>query len=249
MTSGLDYTLTHNVSPNTSYLVNHRPDLLTLDGSFHLGDYNNSNIYLYAKSDLTQNETEKKLPSTFKLRIFQEGNRVLSFGVENVDLLNNPKPDVLSVLGLYGLNVQNGWRAYFGPYYAFQLSSRKLYSQKYLIGVRHSKFSGWLEASSEQSKPKKDAKAETTDAPAKDNKVAFRFDAIANSNTKFGGDLVVKVNDLRNVDLKLYGEHKIDNLTTVKAKFEEKSKLTVGLTRKFGNLVNFGFVSAVRINS
>ncbi len=248
MTSGLDYTLTHNVSANTSYNLIHRPDVLTLDGSFHLGDYKNANIYLYAKTDLTQNEKEKKLPSTFKLRVFQEGNRLLSFGVENVDLVNNPKPDVLSVLGLYGFNIQNGWRAYAGPYLAFQLSTRKLYSHKYLVGVKHSDFSGWLEASSEQAKVKKDANTQTTDAPAKDNKIAFRFDAVANPKTKFGGDLVVDVNNVRNVDLKLYGEHKVDNLTTLKAKFEEKSKLTVGLTRKFGNLVNFGFVSAVRKN-
>jgi hypothetical protein len=247
LTSGLDYTLTHNVSPNSSYNVIHRPELLTLDGSFHLGDYKNANVYLYTKGELTQNAKEKKLPSTIKFRVFQEGNRLLSFGVENVDLINNPKPDVLSVHGLYGFNVQNGWRAFVGPYIAFQLSTKKVYSHKYLLGVKHRNFSGWVEASSEEAKQKKETTTtETPAAPTKDNKVAFRFDAVSNEKTKFGGDLVVDVNNLGSVDLKLYGEHKVDDATTLKAKFEQYSKLTVGLTRKFGNLVNFGFVSAVK---
>jgi hypothetical protein len=232
------------VSSKSSYNLIHKPDLLTLDGSFHLGDYKNANVYLYAKSDLTQNEKEKKLPSTIKFRVFQEGNRLLSLGVENVDLINNPKPDVLSVLGLYGVNLQNGWRAYAGPYLAFQLSTKTVHSHKYLVGVKNTNFSGWVEASSEPAQKKKD---QTVDAPVKDNKVGFRFDAVACPKTKFGGDLIVNCDDLKNVALKAYVEHKLDDATTLKAKFEDNSKLTVGINRKFGNLVNFGFVSAVRI--
>ena len=236
--------MTHNVSSKSSYNLIHKPDLLTLDGSFHLGDYKNSNVYLYAKSDLTQNEKEKKLPSTIKFRIFQEGNRLLSVGVENVDLINNPRPDVISILGLHGFNLQNGWRAFSGPYLGFQLSTKKLQFQKYLLGVKNTNFSGWVEASSEPTKKKQE---QTTDAPAKDNKVAFRFDAVADSKTKFGGDLVVNCDNLKEVAVKAYAEHKLDDATTLKARLEDHSKLTVGITRKFGNLLNFGFVSAVRI--
>jgi hypothetical protein len=192
------------------------------------------------------------LPSTLKLRFFQEGNRLLSFGVEDVDFVNNPRPDVLSVLGLYGFNLQNGWRAYAGPYLAFRLSNKSVHFHKYLVGVKHSKFSGWLEASSEIAKEDKTKKVETPNdvtqtEVAKKNQVAFRFDAVANSKTKFGGDLVLDVNNFKNVGLKLYGDYKVDDATSVKARLEGNNKLTVGLTRKYGNLLNFGFVSAVRL--
>jgi hypothetical protein len=195
------------------------------------------------------------------LRVFQEGNRLLSFGVEDVDFVNNPKPDVLSVLGLYGFNLQNGWRAFAGPYLAFRLSNKSVHFHKYLVGLKHSKFSGWFEVSSEVAKEDKtkkvvattpvdgtvDATQTTTTEVARKNQVAFRFDAVANPKTKFGGDLVLDVNNLKNVGLKLYGEHKVDDLTTVKARLEGNNKLTVGLTRKYANLLNFGFVSSVRI--
>ncbi len=192
------------------------------------------------------------MPSTLKLRFFQEGNRLLSFGVEDVDFVNNPRPDVLSVLGLYGFNLQNGWRAYAGPYLAFRLSNKSVHFHKYLVGVKHSKFSGWLEASSEIAKEDKTKKVETPNdvtqtEVAKKNQVAFRFDAVANSKTKFGGDLVLDVNNFKNVGLKLYGDYKVDDATSVKARLEGNNKLTVGLTRKYGNLLNFGFVSAVRL--
>lgn len=208
---------------------------------------------------MTQNEKEKKLPSTLKLRVFQEGNRLLSFGVEDVDFVNNPRPDVLSVLGLYGFNLQNGWRAFAGPYLAFRLSNKSVHFHKYLVGVKHSKFSGWFETSSEVAKQDKTIKVNATPVDAsvevdqtktevsRKNQVAFRFDAVANPKTKFGGDLVLDVNNINNVGLKLYGEHKVDDTTTVKARLEGNNKLTVGLTRKYGNLLNFGFVSAVRI--
>jgi hypothetical protein len=144
----------------------------------------------------------------------------------------------------YTDSIYKGWRAFSGPYLGFQLSTKKLQFQKYLLGVKNTNFSGWVEASSEPAKKKQE---QTTDAPAKDNKVAFRFDAVADSKTKFGGDLIVNCDNLKQVAVKAYAEHKLDDATTLKAKFEDHSKLTVGITRKFGNLLNFGFVSAVRL--
>lgn len=245
LASSADYSITHNLSPVSSYMVTHKPDSVTLDGNFKLYQQDKILLTLYANSKLEQNENKRELPTKMQLRFHHEDNKIISFGFEQLDPFKSASPKVLSTWGLFGGNLPNKFRFYAGAHTGFHLHNKTLLFHKYLVALKHRDVNGSLEFGIAQVPHKtKNAEGVEVDTFTNHRAIAFKVNGLPVDKVKVGGDLHFNF-DTKKLSTKVFGEYAVDALTNVKAKFENDHSLTLGINHNYKGLINFGFVSRV----
>jgi len=244
ISSAADFTINHNVSPNSSCMYINRPTSHILDGNFSLHRQNDLHVTLYTNMNLVQNEKKRSVNSKYSVRIHHQDNKIFGFGVEDYDPVFNmtAAPRNLTAFGLFGRNL-DGMRVFCGPQVAYNLASRAFAYNKFLIGVKNKVHTGYLEVLSNRV-----VKTENSqEVVSRDNSVALRYDANL-SNGKVGADVTYRCGP-QTVDAKLFGSYVTDNGTTVRGRIASDRSVNMSIVHNFRGMMNLGFISRFQLNS
>jgi len=247
-----DYTVTYTASPLSNGMLIHKPTFVSFWGNTHLTVRDLWNLSLYHNVELKRNaEGERTVPTKLHLRAQHSNNAFVSVGVEDLDVVGTRRPDLLSAYGLYAAPLNQGVTVFAGPYLGFRLSSRSLAFHRYLVGVRHSNFTGHLEVGFNRKVTTTTVETATTQGQqtevrntttvTSDRSINLRFDSKVNRNVELGGDLALLPN--KPVSTNLFGRFAIDDATFLKVKATNRDTLTLGLTHTYNKFVNFCFVT------
>jgi len=196
---------------------------------------------------MEQDATKRAFPSKLHFRFHHDDNKIVSVGVENLDVFNSKKPEVLSAWGLFGGEVQPGFKTYAGVYSGFGLGPNAFTFHKFLVSLKHKDLTSFVEFGLNRNVTTKVNEDKTeTQVVSFAKTLNFRFDGNVCKDLKVGGDAALNL-ETQSVDAKLFGEYNLRDGTLVKFKVQNDNSVTLGLTHNYRGLVNFGFVSRVFI--
>jgi len=251
LSTSSDYSLTHKVSPMTTYILTHKAKEITLDGNWALHQKDKVFISLYTKLVLEQNEKKRAIPVKVHVRIHHDDNKIFSIGLEDYDVLNNPNPNDISLYGIVGHDFKNGYKGWKGINVGFKLSTNQINYHKWAFGVKHQHYSVSLETAFIRIvKADKSIESRRDDGErvSEFEKVMdLRADGNLNKDLKIGGDVKFNI-DSKKVETKAYATYKIDGTTSLKARLENYDTLTLGLTHTYRQLITFGFISRLKLS-
>jgi hypothetical protein len=234
--------LTYKVSSLTSFKITNKSNSsLNLEGNFKLHSQNNQWLSLFVNSTLNQSDKGMTLPSKFHLRYHHENNKIFALGFEDWDFVNKTSPDLLTGYGLYGRDLENGWRAFGGLNLGFSLNKSHVTFQKYLLGFKNKTFTGHLETAVNRLAKKDETK---TDQPNWNTELNLMLDHKYNDNLKISEDLKYNI-DTNKVSVQLGGEYRLDSSTVIKGKINQDFSKSFGIMHNFRNLLNIGFAVKV----
>jgi hypothetical protein len=238
-----DYSINATFNPLSQYLFTHKSNSVTLDGFSKFWAKDKTYATLYTKTDLTQDEKTRSVASTALVRVHHEDKAIVSFGLENLDLINCKNPDQVSASALVGTDLKNGYKAFGGLYTKYALGCKCFLTNKFLLGLKHKDVTAHLEFATE----KKMSECSKEDSDCKgcplDKNVTLRFDGTVSKDLKVGGDAKLNLGSNK-VVAKLFGNYTVDKNTSVRVKVDnDKNALSLGVTHNYRGLVTFGFIS------
>ncbi len=193
---------------------------MELDGNMALHTHNDIHLSIYHNTKFEQNETKRSLDKKAHLRVHHP-NAIFSFGYQNQNPFNSFIPPVLSTWMLGGIQKDCGTILFGGLQAGFCLEKKALGFTGLLLGLKHSKFTGFLDYNLTRCKKTE----ETTDGEKKDivtnsHNLKVFFDSKCCPDTLVFGEATTDLASLQSVVVG--AEYNLGNNTNIKAKVKIK---------------------------
>jgi hypothetical protein len=197
-------------------------------------------VSLYVNSSLQHDK--KKWNNKIHLRTHHDDNKIVSVGFEDWDALSKKAPETLSAWGICGFKADE-FRPFVGVGAGWGLQANNLSYHKYLVGLKQKDWTlcAELNVQRQDAKDVKDGKVHWGQT------VSVIYDHRLNKEVKVSADLKADINDLNSAKVVLVGEYVLDSSTFLKARVSNDQSLTLSLTKNFRQLINFCFLTKVKL--
>ena len=111
-----------------------------MEGNFGIWSQDRTWVNLYKRCSFRQGVTTQSLNSNLAVRIQNEDNLLVSFGIDDWDVLSGNGPNIFKGWAIYGMFV-NGWRPFVGANIGYNANTSRLHYHKYLIGLKQADWS------------------------------------------------------------------------------------------------------------
>lgn len=223
--------------------LTHRPTVVELNGNVGLHTHKDIHVSLYHWHKVNEDSKGRSMDGKLHVRV-QHKNAIVSLGVEDLDVFNGKKPQVLSAWALLGQQKDNV-TVYGGAYTGYNYNSKLMPFTELLLGVKHNKFVGHLNWAIKRTAGQKKEGETAEPATVVANEVKATFDSNIDSNTLVFGEAVTDLVTLKN--FMVGGEYNLGGDTRIKAKATSNKDLSLSLIHKFNNMINFSFLTKVTI--